>query len=159
VAHYPSFSQERERPKEFDMITTLQIECVGGWYLNDKCMRIVEIDDCASLYDLHEVIQDAVEFGRDHPFVFYTANSSSPWAHKNLLAEVDEWGDTFSELYIKDIYPLGRRKLYYLFDFGDKWTFEVRKKRGSKTPEAGVKYPRVIGEFGPNPQQYPSHEE
>ena len=47
----------------------------------------------------------------------------------------------------------------YLFDFGDKWTFEVRKLRGSKTPEAGVKYPRIIEAIGPNPQQYPIHEE
>jgi hypothetical protein len=32
-----------------------------------------------SLHDLHEKIQDAVSFGRDHPFEFYLANSSSPW--------------------------------------------------------------------------------
>jgi len=112
--------------------------------------------------DLHEVIQDAVEFGRDHPFTFYTANSSSPWARMNWLTEEDEWQareSAFCRVNLKDIYPLGRRKLYYLFDFGDKWTFEVRKAKGGKVPEPGVVYPRVIEAFGPNPQQYPIYEE
>ena len=144
------------------MIITLRIECVRGWYLEDECIRIVEIDDESSLYGLHEVIQDAVDFGRDHPFEFYTANSSSPWARKNWLTEENEWQakeSDFCQIRLRNIYPLGRRKLYYLFDFGDKWTFEIRKARSGKAPQPDAKYPRVIEAIGPNPQQYPRWEE
>ncbi len=144
------------------MILTLTIECVWGAYLKESCLRVIEIDEEASLYDLHDVIQDAVEFGRDHPFEFFLANSSSPWAKKQWLTEKEEWEDKeddFCRIQLMDIWPSGRKKLYYLFDFGDKWTFEIRKKRGSKESEHGVKYPRLIKTIGPNPEQYPRFEE
>jgi hypothetical protein len=146
------------------MILKLKIECVSGWYLKETCTRVIEIDENMDLLDLHEAIQDAVEFGRDHPFEFYLANSPSPWAHKHRLAENEEWlhiESDFAKIKLKELYlnPLGRKKLYYLFDFGDKWTFEIRKIRGKKEPEAGVKYPRVVEAIGPNPVQYPTWED
>jgi len=144
------------------MIFTLTIECVRGAYLKESCLRAIEIDEKASLYDLHDAIQNAVEFGRDHPFEFFLANSSSPWTKKQWLTEKDEWEDKeddFCRIRLIDIWPTGRKKLYYLFDFGDKWTFEIRRKRGSKEPEHGVKYPRLIKAIGPNPEQYPRFEE
>ncbi|MBI4766384.1 MAG: hypothetical protein HY787_17580 [Deltaproteobacteria bacterium] len=106
------------------------------------------------------LLLDSVNFERDHLFEFYLANSSSPFAQKQRLTEDDDWKESsFAKIKIKDIYPLGRKKLYYLFDFGDKWTFEIRKARGAKNPEAGVKYPRVVEAIGPNPEQYPTWEE
>jgi len=53
---------------------------------------------------------------------------------------------------------LGRKRLYYLFDFGDNWKFEIRRHRKTKEAEAGVEYPRVVMTSGPNPEQYPSYE-
>jgi hypothetical protein len=145
-----------------NMILTLSVECVRGCYLKESCIRIIEIDEVACLYDLHDAIQDAVDFGRDHPFDFFLANSGSPYAFKTWLSEQEEWenkeGDFF-RIRLKDIWPTGRKKLYYLFDFGDKWTFEIRKKRGVKEPESGVKYPRLIDKIGPNPEQYPRRDE
>jgi hypothetical protein len=147
-------------PFEGDMILKLKIECVSGWYLEETCIRVIEIDEDMDLIDLHEVIQDSVKFDRDHPFVFYLANSSSPFAQKQRLTEDDDWKESsFEKIKIKDLYPLGRKKLYYLFDFGDKWTFEIRKARSVTNPEAGVKYPRVVEAIGPNPKQYPTWEE
>jgi len=144
------------------MILTLTIECVRGVYLKEACIRVVEIDEAASLYELHEAIQDAVGFGRDHPFEFFLANSSSPYAVKERLSEKEEWEDReddFFRIRLMDIWPAGRKRLYYLFDFGDKWTFEIRKKRGKRQPEPGAKYPRLIEAIGPNPEQYPRFEE
>jgi len=51
-----------------------------------------------------------------------------------------------------------RPKLYYWFDFGDDWTFEITKDRRIKSAEPRVKYPRVVGATGPNPEQYPELE-
>ena len=144
------------------MILKLSIECVRGHYLQESCIRVIEIDENTNLYDLHETIQDAVDFGRDHPFDFYIANSSSPFAQKHWIGQNERWERVETELIrtrLKDIYPLGRKKLYYLFDFGDMWTFEIRKARGAKKPEPGVKYPRVVEAVGPNPEQYPRWED
>jgi hypothetical protein len=144
------------------MILTLTIECVRGAYLRERCIRVIEIHAKASLYDLHDAIQDTVKFGRDHPLEFFLANSSSPYAVKKWLTEKKEWEDKeddFCRIRLTDIWPTGRKKLYYLFDFGDKWTFEIRKGRGGKEPEQGVKYPRLLKAIGPNPEQYPRYEE
>jgi hypothetical protein len=75
------------------MILTLTIECVRGAYLKETCTRVIEIDEKASLYDLHDSIQDAFDFGRDHPFDFFLANTSSPYAVKKRLTEKEEWED------------------------------------------------------------------
>lgn len=140
------------------MIFTLTSDCVSGAYLRESCTRVIKIDEKASLYELHDAIQDALDFGRDHPFEFFPANSSSPYAFRKRLTEKEEWKgreNDFFRICLKDIWPTGRKKLYYLFDFGDKWIFEIRKRRGSNEPEPGVKYPRVIQAIGPNPEQYP----
>ena len=144
------------------MILTLTAECTFGAYLKDECIRAIEIDEEACLYEFHEAIQDAVCFDRDHPFEFFLANSASPFAKKQWLTEQEGWEDReddFRRIRLKDIYPLGRKRLYYLFDFGDSWTFEIRRDRKVKEPEAGVKYPRVVKTIGPNPEQYPNYKE
>jgi hypothetical protein len=144
------------------MVLTLTIDCVSGTYWKEQCIRVIEIDEDASLYDLHDAIQDAVGFGRDHPFEFFLTNSSSPYAVKRWLTEKEEWEDKeddFLRIRLTDIWPTGRKKLYYLFDFGDKWIFEIRKERGSKEPGHGVEYPRLIKAIGPNPEQYPRFDE
>ena len=116
--------------------------------MEEQCIRIIEFEENTSLYDLHDAIQDAVSFGRDHPFTFYIANS---WrGQRQWLTEEEKWQDKehdFSTIKLKDIYPLGRKKLYYLFDFGDQWTFEVRKARGSKKPLDGVSYCQNLHQF------------
>jgi len=59
----------------------------------------------------------------------------------------------------KTFTPWAGKKLYYLFDFGDHWTFEIRKARGAKKPEVDVEYPRVVEAIGPDPEQYPTWED
>jgi hypothetical protein len=144
------------------MILTLTIECVFGAYLQERCVRVIEIDEQASLYGLHDVIQDALGFDRDHPYEFFLANSPSPFAQREWLTDAEAWEDKQEDFFntaLSEIYPLGRKRLYYLFDFGDNWLFEVRKGRGSKPPEDGIRYPRVVDRIGPNPEQYPQTED
>jgi len=143
------------------MIYTLQVECIFGAYLEEECIRFLEMDEESSLYDLHDAIQEAVDFDRDYPFEFYIANSPFGWK-KRWLTEAEEWEDKendFHRIRLKDIWPLGRKRLYYWFDFGDRWTFEIRKLRKVKVPEPGVTYPRIVKAIGPNPEQYPRFDE
>jgi hypothetical protein len=138
---------------------TLRVECVSRAYLNETCIRVIEIDESASLVALHEAIQDAVDFVREH-YDFFIANSEWPSAERKWLTEEEEWGRIerdFFRIKLKTLFPLKpRKKLYYLFDFVDHWTFEIRQQRERKEPVEGVTYPRVVEAIGPNPEQYPS---
>ena len=55
------------------MILKLRIECVRGRFFKEPCIRVIEIDENMNLLNLHGAIQDAINFGRDHPFEFYLA--------------------------------------------------------------------------------------
>ena len=143
------------------MIIKLKIECISGACLEEECIRIIAMDDSRSLYDLHDKIQESVEFGNDHPFTFFTANSSSPWANRNYLTSVESWEEQenyFDKTLLQDIWPLGRKKLYYWFDFGDDWIFEIRKMRSLKA-DSEIDAPQILERIGSNPEQYPYYEE
>ena len=135
------------------MIWTLRIECVYGFYLEKECIRTIEIDSGTSLFKLHDTILDIVKFDRDHHFEFFAGRN-----HRNRKLFFEESYD-FTTL--EQVYPLPKScKLYYHFDFGDDWYFEIRKGRKKpRDPEPGARYPRVVESIGPAPQQYGNWED
>ena len=139
------------------MIITLRVECVWGPNLQEECVRTIEIDQGASLLDVHYAIQRAVAFDDDHMFEFFAG--TGPRRRKMSFAE-DEYGDydadMMGEVILEQVFPLPKSmKLYYHFDFGDDWIFEIRRSRKKPAPpEPGVEYPRVVERIGPDPPQY-----
>jgi len=139
------------------MVYTLTVTCVNGLYLSEPCVRVIEITDDSTLADLHFAIQKAVSFDNDHLYDFYAGRNRRN--RQILYGEDEEWDrreDVFAELPLREIYPLEGLKLYYWFDFGDDWIFEIRKARKETPPAPGVAYPRIVERRGPNPVQYPS---
>jgi len=130
-----------------------------------ECSRIIEIDSQASLIDLHEIIQNSVQFDNDHLFEFFLGRHSRN--RSIMIGQEDEWDDfdpydTYGEIPLSQIWPLPAKglKLFYLFDFGDEWRFRITKsRRKEKEPQVGTIYPRVIKEIGENPEQYPDWDE
>jgi len=49
------------------MIITLRVKCLPV----EECIRLIEIDNSASVLDLHSAIQQAVDFDDDHMFEFF----------------------------------------------------------------------------------------
>lgn len=144
------------------MILTLRVECVWGMHLREKCVRIIEIDDGASLLDLQGAIQDSVGFDQDHMFEFFAGRNYRN--RKIVFADGVDWeyeADALEDITIAQVYPLPKSlKLYYRFDFGDDWFFEIRKgRKPAAPPVADVEYPRVIERIGPNPLQYGAYKE
>jgi hypothetical protein len=45
--------------------------------------------------------------------------------------------------------------LFYWFDFGDDWMFQIQQRRQPKPEDSGTEYPKVIRDLGPKPAQYP----
>jgi len=148
------------------MIWTLKIECDWGRYLEGECIRVIEIADETTLYDLHLIIQDLVNFENDHLFEFFAGRH----CRNRKITFVDEssWDfdyekamDDYEQIALKDIYPLAKGlQLFYHFDFGDDWYFKItRTRKKPKVEEKGVEYPKLIESIGQAPQQYPTWDE
>ncbi len=139
------------------MIWTLTIECIGGRFWEEECIRKVELESNTSLYDLHLFIQQMMDFDNDHLFEFFVGRNAR---NRQYLFVEDYYPEiletAFSEISLEQVYPLpAGMKLHYLFDFGDSWYFEIKKSRKKpREPEKGVKYPRIIEAVGPKPEQY-----
>jgi hypothetical protein len=139
------------------MIWTLNLKLVRGLYANGPWEGKIAIDSQSTLEDLHNAIQRAVDFDNDHLYEFYIARTER--ARERIRFD-DEEGGLFTQT-IESLFPLPKhRRLYYLFDYGDNWVFQVSRAR-EKPFEAkpGDKFPRLISEQGTKPEQYPDYDE
>ncbi len=144
------------------MIWTFKITCESGMYLEDDWVREVEISSKNTVDDLHLDILKIIGFDNDHLYDFFAGRRSSN--RKIIFTENESWEVRQSVFYstvLEDIYPLlPNIKLYYIFDYGDRWTFRIVKTRKKlKVKDENIEYPRVIKEIGENPHQYPIYEE
>ena len=128
-----------------------------------ECIRVIEIESSASFLQLHKAIQEAVDFANDHLFCFYLGRH--PDQHAYTIGGEPGWNgynpaNRYRKISISGTWPLPiGYKLYYLFDFGDNWIFQINKTRHKdKSAHPGANYPRVIEAKGKNPEQYPDWE-
>lgn len=147
-----------KQPKK---IWTLRIKLQG---MEPEWVRVVEIDWRASFLDLHEAIQKAVNFDNDHLFEFYIGRR--PRHVAQVVGGAPDWEnshpvDTYQGVPISSAWPMPPGlKLFYLFDFGDNWVFQINKTRHKdKQAQPGVVYPRVSEAKGESPEQYPGYED
>ena len=110
--------------------------------------KTIEVKESFTLIQLHKYIQKLVEFDDDHLYEFYVEKNP-----RNLRRSVSK------KLKLNEIYPLKGEKLYYLFDFGDSWLFQIIKSRKKIIEDNKVAYPLLIGSTGVNPEQYPEYED
>jgi len=138
------------------MILHIQIDLVFDLYVNGNWTGIIEIDSSSTLEDLHYAIQDAVCFENDHMYAFFISRTERS---RDKQRFDDENGEIFTTM-LESLFPLPKgRKLYYMFDYGDSWLFQIKRNR--KKPHQsveGVKYPRLVTEIGKKPEQYPPFE-
>ena len=138
-------------------ILTLEVTLIGGAWAEGPWVRVIEIPDTASLGELHNVIRNSIDFDDDHLFEFYAGRH--PRNRKVAFGDPFEpEADQEYEVLLSEACSLKGLKLYYHYDFGDDWLFEIKRKRKRKNIESGVDYPRVIAAEGENPQQYPRYE-
>lgn len=115
----------------------------------------VEFPDIYSLFDLHLFIQNTINFGNDHLFEFYAGrNDRNRKIEFSSESGCPDDEQNYENIFLKDIYPLKGLKLYYHFDFGDNWLFEIRKSRKKAKPQPDNVYPRIILDNGTKLRQY-----
>ena len=135
------------------MIETLTIKLVHDSRPKEKqwqCTLEIPVD--YSLEDLHYEIQAAVNFDNDHLYEFYIAKT-----HSSANAEVIQCDyNAIETTTIADItLKMKGKKLFYLFDYGDNWLFQISKSRKKPfEPKARAIYPRIAFKQGRKPKQY-----
>lgn len=110
--------------------------------------KTIEVREDFTLQNLHRYIQELVEFQDDHMHEFYVGKN--PRDRSRALPEKTK---------LNEIYPLTGKKIYYLFDFGDSWVFQIKKSRKKITESKQLDYPVLVDSSGTNPEQYPDYEE
>lgn len=115
---------------------------------NEPWSRVIEVKEDTTFRRLHTYIQKVVNFDDDHLYEFYIGKNP-----------VNRSGAIKKGTKLHDVYPLVGYKVYYLFDFGDSWLFQIKKSRKKLQEEKDVKYPRLVKSVGENPEQYPEYEE
>ena len=139
------------------MIYTIKLKLVGRSCTNDAWECSIELPSDFSLEEVHLTIQNALEFDNDHMYEFSIANSERG-KRINVFAcdSVKIYKTTIEKLFEK----AKGKKIYYLFDYGDNWNFQILRSR-KKPFEADVDthYPRLVEESGAKPIQYPDWDE
>ena len=110
--------------------------------------RTIEVKEDFTLQKLHKYVQKIIDFDDDHLYEFYIGRNP-----RNRAQIVPK------KRMLNEIYPITGYKLYYLFDFGDCWLFQIKKSRKKKTEEKQKKYPVLIESKGSDPEQYSDYEE
>jgi hypothetical protein len=140
---------------KFDIYTLFVCNTWDPVENNNFWEATIEVPDILSLFDFHLFIQEIVSFDNDHLFDFYAGRNERN--RKITFSEKSGSpyeGSVYEDIFLKNIYPLKGLKLYYLFDYGDNWIFEIRKKRNKVIPNRDSVYPRVVSDNGVKLKQY-----
>jgi hypothetical protein len=161
LPHFKDLKIEKyliEPPIPFD-----ERELISGCYylkvsLAGNLYRTIKIGGNATFDDLHDVIQDAFDFGNDHLYAFFM--DGKRWSRKGeVYWSPDADGDIFTdEVAIGSAGLVEGKKFLYLFDFGDSWEFSINVV-SIKPDEDEPDIPKIIESVGENPSQYGDYDE
>lgn len=128
-----------------------KVEC-GEWSAE------IEIPAANSLASLAETILKAVDFENDHAFGFYD-NLKNPYRSKEEYSLFADMGEDHHEhdtgvvqTEIDSVFK-EKKKMAFLFDYGDDWIFLVTCVE-EKISRA-FKRPKILSTTGKAPEQYP----
>lgn len=119
------------------------------------CIRGIRMNLEDSLYDLHEMIQRAVDFDNDHLFEFMVGRGAMKRVY-TLPEAMNSGRDLSVETSLGELDLRKGQVFTYLFDFGDMWQFDIKVL---EIREGTIKRPEVIKSEGDAPEQYPYYEE
>ncbi len=112
----------KKKPPKSNKSYVISVSFATGIY------RHIKIADDATLYDLHQAIQDTFIFDDDHAHAFFLDNRS--WSHvDSYFADMIEEEERFTQDYaLNSVLHLGQ-SFKYIFDFGDEFTFQCKLLR------------------------------
>jgi len=149
---------KKRKAKQGEKIHLIKVT-LSDWYGRVRGMpyRILAVPEGSTLYNLAEVIVDSFDFDFDHCFGFY--DNIKRWTESTegyeLFADIGEESKfkSVKRTKINEVFDKIKKKMLFLFDYGDEWHFIVELK-GIESPEEDAKYPLVAKSVGEAPPQY-----
>ncbi|MBR1608683.1 MAG: hypothetical protein IJ678_03605, partial [Kiritimatiellae bacterium] len=152
---------------ESPAVHRLRVACLSGpWADGGECVRFIDVPPGASLYDLHEAIQDAVAFDGDRPFHFFLAEDPADESTHEILPgalggrrpeDLDACTAYEDVAALEAAAGRGDAVLHYASHTPEgPWIFEIRETGETVRPVPGLPYPGLAAELsvGPDPAQY-----
>ena len=130
------------------------MECVRGAYLEEDFLRVIEVSSDMQLSELHLLIQDLIGFsdGQLADCFMATRLRGKKIRFMPPKGQPDTASHADMNQSLAEIFPQGSRKrLFYSFDFGDNWIFEIKKIADTAHAKENVQYPRIVQEEGVQP--------
>lgn len=131
----------------------------------EKVLRRIQIAGTKSLYNFARVITQAFDFYFDHCFGFYDnfqKYHDSKMSYE-LFVDIGEASLTprtkgVKKTKIQQVFKTTGEKMLFLFDYGDRWYFEVELKEIKNAEKWDLK-PVILESIGETPLQYPPCED
>ncbi|MCL2323336.1 MAG: plasmid pRiA4b ORF-3 family protein, partial [Oscillospiraceae bacterium] len=122
--------------------------------------RTIRLSHEHTLEDLHNAIQTAFDFDDDHLYAFYINGNSKtgreikgcPFGGEDFFGEDEITSDKVT---IGDLELYKGARIYYVFDFGDNWEFDIVVKEIDKNAPFPIDA-EIVESKGKSPQQYRS---
>lgn len=152
-AYYPSGKRRKAQPSpqgKRGPVKTYVLRVSHHEY--PDTWRDIEIAEDQNFEDLHLAIQQAFGWDDDHLYSFFTGKK--PFDPKHEISA--PWAESSPHTHQVTLGSLGlkaKRKLYYLFDYGDEHLFELLVTAVNPQAPKGS-YPKVVGRHGRAPSQY-----
>jgi hypothetical protein len=133
-----------ERPDLLHDDQVVRLRVSPSWA--PKVSRDVELLGSQTLDDLHAAIQAAFGWTGDHLYLFRLGRASYDLS-ADYLCETCRGAVRFSDATLASLVLCPRRRLWYVFDFGDEALHQIDVVRvGPRLPRA--RYPRVVARRG-----------
>ncbi len=131
---------------------------LSDWYgrVKNQPFRVLAGEDF-TLYGLAEALVDSFNFNFDHAFGFY--DNIAKWPNSNegyeLFADIGEESKFkgVKGTRVNKVFDKVKKKMLFLFDYGDEWHFIVELK-GIELAKEGQEYPFLAESVGDAPPQY-----
>jgi len=120
----------------------------------DDIFRDLEIIKDSSLKDLHDLILLAFKFNGEEMSSFFTVDDEWNQTDEISLMNFDNSTKSMESVWLYDIINSANKKLLYVYDFMNMWTFYVELIEEGELI-SNLKYPRVIFSNGEIPKVAP----
>ena len=118
------------------MIITLKTTLLRGRYCEADWSANIELDESATLEDLHDAIQKAVDFDNDHLYCFFMSRTDRSRSREYF----DDENELIFTKTLKDLFPLPKKQsLFYLFDWGMNGSSKSRRAGSDLTSRSNVR--------------------
>jgi hypothetical protein len=128
---------------------------------NKQTYRVISIPTSYKLDKLALAVLDSFDFDMDHMYGFY--DNLKNWSRSTesyIMEEEDAYDFTgyVTKTTIGEAFDVPKKKMLFLFDFGDEWRFIIELQRVEPVDGKTKLAAKVIESKGEAPEQYPDFE-